>query len=482
MPGNRLAVLNALGLLSFALYVLLARMAPGNGWRDTAFFLTVMAALFVAYAGAFRQLERFDHRRAGLIIIGSALLFRLALVPAGLPRDTPVTDVLPLLAADLTGREVVFEDHLLYDDDHWRYLWDGHVAAQGVDPFALAPQDRRLDRLAAGSPLWDEIRDNVNHPWLTTIYPPLSQIVFRLLHAIAPASVVALKIAWIVVDLAVILLVKKTLEALQRPPSLLLLYAWNPLLIKVTAGSAHFDVLVSLGVALLTYGVARRMEARVSLPSLRRYRIAIAGGWVLAAAAKVSPLVILLPVARRVGLVWTAAAAAAVAMLLLPLIGTGGGSEAFARDWEFNATFFHLVKTLFWWTDAPGMWARLAVGVAVVVAGVWAMRRFDRGASDVDGFARAALIPMAILLIGGPVLMPWYLVWVLPLAAVTRTIFWFQLTAITQLAFLVMADGREHAVVLFLQAILTTVAMIGWLRRCTDDATNAASAAEGDSQ
>lgn len=467
-----------LGLVSLALYGVLARLAPGNGWRDTGTFLVLMAALFALYAAAFVKSKAVEGRRLLLVIMGGAILFRLALVPAGLPRDTPLRDVGPLLIDDLTGRDVVFERHLLYDDDHWRYLWDGHVAASGIDPRAFPPDDRRLDALATDSQVWEQIRANVNHPWLTTIYPPLPQLVFRVLHALAPGSVVALKLVWILADLAAILLIRKTLILLRGPSSLLLLYAWNPLLIKVTAGSAHFDVLVALGVALLAYGVASRR------------RLTLASGWIAAVGAKVTPLVFLLPVARRLGWRWTAAAIASSVMLLASLRG-GSGSEAFSRDWEFNATFFHLLKLLFTWTGDASLWARVAVGGATIASGVWAARRFDlspagprsEDAADdarkqIETFASAALIPMGVLLLCGPVLMPWYLIWVLPLAAVARRLFWFQLTAVTHLAFLVMVDGRERGVVLFLEGICVFL-LLAWRVRCNWKEQRVATATKG---
>lgn len=452
----------ALAVISLALYVRLALLAPGNGWRDVGEFLAIMAALFTAYAIAFRQSERLDGRRVSLLIIGTAVLFRLALVPAGLPRATPLHEVLPLLASDLAGSEVVFERHLLFDDDHWRYLWDGHVAASGIDPYASAPDDRRLDAIAPQPGLWEEIRQNVNHSWLTTIYPPLTQLAFRLLHSVAPGSVVALKLLWIVADVLVMLLVGKTLALLGRPPALLLLYAWNPLVIKVTAGSAHFDILVALGVAALTYGV---VAAR---------RPMIACGWILAVAAKLTPAVFLLPIARRIGLARTVASASVIALLMVPMGVAGTGGSAFAGGWEFNATFFHAVKLLFAWTPDPGAWARGAVGLAVIAAAIWASRRTDPSAAPaIDAFADAALLPMAVLLLCGPVLMPWYVIWVLPLAAVARRIFWFQLTGIVQLAFLVMVDGRESPAILVVQAILTLVLIRSWLAQCTETSRGA---------
>src|SRR6185503_20321461 len=55
-------------------------------------------------------------------LIGFALLFRAILLPAG------------LLSAD-TPRLI------LYDDDVWRYLWEGHVWSAGLNPMRTAPAE-----------------------------------------------------------------------------------------------------------------------------------------------------------------------------------------------------------------------------------------------------------------------------------------------------------------------------------------------------
>ncbi len=126
------------------------------------------------------------------------------------------------------------------------------MAAHGVNPFQFAPNDRRLDALAGADDSrltderggWSDIRDNINHPAVLTIYPPLAQFVFRLTHAIAPGSVLAMKSLLAGFDLLAVLLLALTLRRLGQPATRVILYAWNPLVIKAFAASGHVDAVL----------------------------------------------------------------------------------------------------------------------------------------------------------------------------------------------------------------------------------------------
>src|SRR5215510_7148543 len=76
-------------------------------------------------------------------------------------------------------------------DDIYRYLWEGRVALAGHDPYALPPSDERLASLR--DPV---IYPRINHPELSTIYPPLGVAQFALVAAVWP-SVAGMK-AWVI--------------------------------------------------------------------------------------------------------------------------------------------------------------------------------------------------------------------------------------------------------------------------------------------
>ena len=84
------------------------------------------------------------------------------------------------------------ETFLLYDNDLWRYLWDGHLTAEGVSPYSVAPSgveaDDALSELLLDDDRWWELYDRVYYPDFLTVYPPFSQGAFRLANAITPGQ------------------------------------------------------------------------------------------------------------------------------------------------------------------------------------------------------------------------------------------------------------------------------------------------------
>ncbi len=450
-----IAILGALLLTSETLYLGLARHDAISGAASVGQFLGWLTALFVCYGAACWHVARKrdravsspvgrrDRRRALILITLGAVTFRLTMAGAGLSGDRSVSDQIDAARADLTGDRLGFDRYLVYDDDIWRYLWDGHVLAHGENPYRFAPDDRAVDRFADaerstlvdGLPVWPDIRDNINHPTIPTIYPPLAQAVFVFAHALAPGSVLALKAVIIAADLVAVLFVALTLRALGRPPELSLLYAWNPLAIKVFAGSGHVDALLVAALAACAYFVAR--GARTSAGAV----------FGLAVLAKLSPLVILPLVARRVGWRGSVAAAAVVIGGYLPFAGAGGdlwqGLSAFSAHWEFNAGLYAVLSWIAQHvtTGGPAV-VRVVAGVGFALATCWLALRDD---GHRDTFAGAAALTIGALLLLSPVVMPWYVTWILPLAVIADQRTWLWFSALVCLAFLVMLDGHERA-------------------------------------
>ncbi len=119
-------------------------------------------------------------------------------------------------------------------DDIWRYLWEGHIQNLGFNPYLLPPNADVL--LPFRFDWWGEI----NHPHLAAIYPPIAQLWFRLLAAIAP-SVLLFKSTFVAADLGICWLLSRRFGYLAT-----LVYAWNPLVIYSFAGGGHYDSLFLL--------------------------------------------------------------------------------------------------------------------------------------------------------------------------------------------------------------------------------------------
>jgi hypothetical protein len=58
-------------------------------------------------------------------------------------------------------------------DDVYRYVWDGRVQASGVNPYSHPPRASALATLRD-----DAVHPKINHPGVRTIYPPAAEMVF----------------------------------------------------------------------------------------------------------------------------------------------------------------------------------------------------------------------------------------------------------------------------------------------------------------
>jgi hypothetical protein len=427
---------------SEVLYLALLRLNATNGLRPVLSFLALMAGLFLLYAWAFLLVRngRDSSRAVWLPIAVGAVLFRLTLLPAGLPHDANFREMLSDIRADLRGERVSYERFQLFDDDVWRYLWDGHVWAHGGNPYIFAPNNAGVDafadvdnpKLSDNRAIWSDVRSNIPESDVNTIYPPLGQAVFRVAHAIAPGSVLVLKSILIGFDLLGAVFLALALAAEGRPVAWVLLYAWNPLVIKVFAASGHSDAIAVAGVAALAYFL------------LKDAKLAASVSFAVAVLAKLIPIVLLPFVARRIG--WRKTVLAMLIILLAygPFLGAGrllfAGASSYARIWQFNAGPFALAQ---WLASGfrcdPSRDARLLMLFLVASVIAWLTWRDHRTRGS---FASSGAVAFGAVIILSPAVMPWYLTVVLPLAVLSRQRIWMWFSAIVCLAFFIMVDQR----------------------------------------
>ena len=282
------------------------------------------------------------------------------------------------------------------DDDIHRYVWDGRVQRLGYNPYIVVPSDPALGTLHTA-----ETR-TLNNPDLPSPYPAGAQLFFRAVTAIHE-SVYALKVAFVVCDLAIVLVLLDILRRSGQGAHWVLAYAWNPLLAIEVAGSGHIDI---VGVLLLLVSVAALG---------RRWRAVAAVAFGLAVAVKFLPIVLLPLYWRRIRIRDGALAAVVVGLLYLPFFNHGripiGSLGTFVRSFRFNDPVFATLERV----AAP----QLVVGLAVLVGfltAIWLRRKSAAWSSDAFAW------PMAASLLCAPVVYPWYLLWLLPFLRSASTV------------------------------------------------------------
>jgi hypothetical protein len=403
--------------------------------------LLLAGAAFLALPFAARRLETaggaigtlFGQRAGspGKAILLGALLLRLPLLP------------LPLTLSE----------------DVLRYLWDGKVAAAGYNPYALPPQAPELTALR------DDGWRRLPHRDVPTVYPPLAVAAFSI-SARLPFPILSWKILATGGDLAAVALLLALARRAGLPEARVVWYAWNPLAALEAAGMGHVDALgiaAALGAALLV--MRRRDGERESAPD----RPPVGKVAAAAASAAAGALIKLAPAAaipmwsRQSGRppLFLACAAILLATAFLPvLLATGGpppGLLTYGIRWEFNGPLFeplwrlldaaHLAPALAARLDAwkvahreyyrwnwvyPYLYPQLLAKLALALGGAAAIAAslFERDPIAGSGrlFARLLLCTATIY--------PWYVLWVLPWAALARHRAWLALSGLVLLAYL----------------------------------------------
>jgi hypothetical protein len=432
--------------LSWLGYLLAAfRLDFYSSAQDVTHFLILFAVLFVLYFAVILH-KGWMQAASGhvFLVLGSAALFRLTLVFAGLPHDAPFSAAL----TDIRGEEVVFERFLIYDHDIWRYLWDGHISAAGHDPYAVTPAeweerylagDEQAEALFAQEP-WEDIHAFVDYRSYTTVYPPLAQGFFRLSHWLSPGSVLVMKLLIALMDIAVCVVLAAILRAMGKPLSLVLIYAWNPLVIKEYAGSGHLDPLMLMFLAGAFYLVVSHRK---------RWALICFG---LAVSAKLTPAVLAPFFMRRASWkIWPFAALPVLAGYVFymdSLVQMAAGLGAFARDWQFNTGPWAVFR---WFSESLGLprqTASLLSAFCLLTVLAWWVRK-DRG--DHDHLLRGSFFVLATLLLTSPAVMPWYLPWALLLAVPIGIRSWAAFTFLSLLSYLIYIDQTERVWWLWLE-------------------------------
>ena len=340
---------------------------------------------------------------------------------AARPRVAFVSGLGLVFAVSVLARIVLLDTTPTLSDDIYRYRWDGRVQRAGFDPYAYPPNNLTLAFLR------DAQFPRINFPQLRAVYPPLTELAFRLGTRLGD-SLTAQKVVFVLAELVTVASLLFILW--RRGQSLLWMaaYAWHPLVILEIAGSGHND---SLGVAALWLGLAA-WEARLWS--------GCAFAWVAAFLAKFFSIV-LTPWwwYRRTSRGWLAVfallAVSSLAWHRSLVCAVVESFSAMASKGSSNASLYLAISA---GVSHAKVAPLVALGMCTAFLLWWAKREIDPIRYLCGVVAAAALL--------SPVLHPWYLLWLIPCFCFWRAPALVALTGTVVLAYTVwpgrLADGR----------------------------------------
>lgn len=401
-------------------------------------------------------------------------------------------------------------------DDVLRYLWDGRVAASGTAPSPLAPYLLAPDA-AELAPLRDDVWQRLPHRQVPTVYPPLALAAFSI-AATLPRPILAWKGLLAALDLAACALLIALARRRGLPAARGAWYAWSPLVALEVAGMGHVDALgVAAAIAAVlalspksagaasggdrdepstaAVSAAESAVGRDPRPS-RASVLAAAGAAAAGALAKLAPLAALPLWARASRRPWLFAGAAVtltaagLGPVVLAVGGVPPGLVTYGVSWEFAGPLYEPLWRLLdaagadraaaalvaraeratgWYRDLdrlyPFLYPQLLAKLLLAAGAAAVVLRSLRDQEPIAGSRRL----FGGLLVCSATVYPWYLLWVLPWAALDRHAPWLLAVALAPLLYLPqLASDRSFDVFPGVWAAVwgapAFLAAVGWWR------------------
>lgn len=234
-------------------------------------------------------------------------------------------------------------------DDYFRFVWDGRLLAQGINPFLQVPSAYIAEpELANSLGLTQELFDGLNSKEYFTIYPPILQGIFTLGAWIFPSNLMGhiwLMKSFVFLGEGLSLwMLYRLLTKMNLPQSWVGLYALNPLVIVELCGNLHFEALMIMGLIWAIWELANERWIRATIP------------FAIAVGSKLLPIMLLPLLIRRLGwgkaILFGAMVGLLTLLMFLPIMDwqtflhLSQSVGLYFQTFEFNASVYYLVRWL----------------------------------------------------------------------------------------------------------------------------------------
>lgn len=253
-------------------------------------------------------------------------------------------------------------------DDFYRFVWDGRLLSNGLNPYTILPTDfiQSIDfqRIVGDKTIFEKL----NSPQYYTVYPPLNQLIFAASAALSQGSlfynVIALRIFILLAEVGIIIILtaprvprgeaknlfsafKRTLIGFEKAPPLGVGWAvFNPLIIIELTGNLHFE---GVGMCFLVFAFYIGAKDRKSL-LLSSFLFACA------VCIKMLPLIFIPLIIKQLGLkkgiFYATMVGVFTTIFFLPFLDRMLIEKLFSsvnlyfQKFEFNASIYYLVRAV----------------------------------------------------------------------------------------------------------------------------------------
>ena len=309
-----------------------------------------------------------------------------------------------------------------WSEDYIRFLWDGDLLQNGINPYLKTPSQLEASGLNPENAYQIQLFNNLNSPDYYSVYPPLNQALFYI-GAVASQGLVlnghlTLKVILILGEIGVFFAFLRIFSLLNINLNKLMFYWLNPLVILEISNNLHFEGLVLLFLILSVYFLVTRGVHKSGF------------FWGVSIGMKLLPLM-LLPTflsfvkTRKLTSFWLGAFLAFILSFGWLLIDQSWinffqSLKLYQGKFEFNASIYYLFREVGFWIkgyNTIATFTKILSGVTLI--GILYFSWKKRPKSDLELVDLWVLIYL-IYLIFQPVVHPWYILPALGLSLLTE--------------------------------------------------------------
>ncbi|MFW2375425.1 MAG: glycosyltransferase 87 family protein, partial [Cellulophaga baltica] len=346
--------------------------------------------------------------------------------------------------------------------DFYRFIWDGELVSNFINPYLNIPNDLILDP--------NLVIDNAKElltgmgelsPKFHSNYPPLNQLIFAVAALLGGKSilgaVIVMRILIILADIGIVYFGRKLLRKLNKSPHLIFWYFLNPLVIMELTGNLHFE-----GVMLFFFVWS------LYLLSMNNWKLA-AVVYACSISIKLVPLLFLPLFLTHFKFKKSVAFYSIVGLSILALLLPFYASEFIANysktvglwfsNFEFNSSIYNVVKTIgVNYFDAKPWELIKTYGKLTPIITILTVLAFTffRKNDNLSTLISSMLWILTIYYFISPTVHPWYIIFLVVLTCFTNYRYALVWSATVILSYWAYSDPNyvEHLGILTIEYLL----------------------------
>ena len=331
-----------------------------------------------------------------------------------------------LLVAGILFRLVFLWAEPNLSQDFYRFIWDGELIKNGINPYLFTPNtliEQPNLAIANATALYNGMGDLSARNYSN--YPPLNQLIFSISAFLSGGSIlgslIVMRATIILADIGILYFGRKLLQNLGRSNHLVFWYFLNPLVLIELTGNLHFE-----GVMLFFFVWA------IYLIAINKWKLA-APVYACSIVLKLVPILFLPLFLKHFGfkksIVFYALIGITCVLFLIPFISP----EFFANysktvglwfsNFEFNASVYNIVKKIgvHYFEAKPweliksygSLISKLVVIIALVLT-------FLRKNQNLNILLSSMLVLLSSYYFLSSTVHPWYIIFLLTLSIFTN--------------------------------------------------------------